>query len=71
VVLHAPLDALFSQISGQLQPKIEKSKYYQEKDEVTIPVEGNSSPGEKEMVAWETLATMIYSPSLTVMPGGT
>jgi hypothetical protein len=64
VTLHYPLDALFSQIPVQLRPKIENSKYHKQKDELTILIKGDSSPREKEMMAWEALVTMIHSASL-------
>jgi hypothetical protein len=53
VTLHYPLDALFSQIPDRLRPKIEKSKYHQQRDQITILIEGDISSREKETMAWE------------------
>jgi len=72
VILHYPLDALFSQIPIQLRPNIEKSKYHrkdQQGVEVTIPIEGDISSREKETMAWDMLITMIHSASRASLPG--
>jgi hypothetical protein len=53
MTLHYPLDALFSQIPDRLRPKIEKSKYHQQRDQITILIEGDISSREKETMAWE------------------
>jgi hypothetical protein len=69
VTFYYPPDSLFSQIPIQLRPKIEKSKCHQQKNEVTILIEGYSSPREGEMMAWDTLVTMIHSASQSSLPG--